>query len=46
MAFTDAEREKVFGFMGGRLRTGGRYMWFTPLIKESESLDYKDLETD
>ncbi|NLE33659.1 MAG: ATP-dependent DNA helicase RecG [Bacteroidales bacterium] len=44
MAFTDAEREKVFGFMRRQIEDGSQIYVVYPLIKESESLDYKDLE--
>lgn len=44
MAFTDAEREKVFGFMRRQIGDGRQIYVVYPLIKESESLDYKDLE--
>jgi ATP-dependent DNA helicase RecG len=44
MAFTDAEREKVFGFMRRQIDDGRQIYVVYPLIKESESLDYKDLE--
>jgi ATP-dependent DNA helicase RecG len=44
MAFTDAEREKVFGFMRRQIGEGRQIYVVYPLIKESESLDYKDLE--
>ncbi|MCB0800530.1 MAG: ATP-dependent DNA helicase RecG, partial [Bacteroidales bacterium] len=44
MAFTDAEREKVFGFMRRQIEDGRQIYVVYPLIKESESLDYKDLE--
>ncbi len=44
MAFTDAEREKVFGFMRRQIADGRQVYVVYPLIKESETLDYKDLE--
>jgi ATP-dependent DNA helicase RecG len=44
MTFTDAEREKVFGFMRRQIDDGRQIYVVYPLIKESESLDYKDLE--
>jgi len=44
MAFTDAEREKVFGFMRRQIGDGRQIYVVYPLIKESESLDYKDLQ--
>lgn len=44
MTFTDAEREKVFGFMRRQIEDGRQIYVVYPLIKESESLSYKDLE--
>ena len=44
MAFTDAEREKVFGFMRRQIEDGRQIYVVYPLIKESESLDYKNLD--
>ncbi len=44
MSFTDAEREKVFGFMRRQIEDGRQIYVVYPLISESESLDYKDLE--
>ncbi len=44
MTFTDAEREKVFGFMRRQIEDGRQIYVVFPLISESESLDYKDLE--
>jgi ATP-dependent DNA helicase RecG len=44
LSFTDAEREKVFGFMRRQIEDGRQIYVVYPLIKESESLDYKDLE--
>ena len=44
MTFTDAEREKVFGFMRRQIDDGRQIYVVYPLIKESESLDFKDLE--
>jgi len=44
MSFTDAEREKVFGFMRRQIEDGRQIYVVYPLIKESETLDYKDLE--
>jgi len=44
MSFTDAEREKVFGFMRRQIEDGRQIYVVYPLIRESESLDYKDLE--
>ena len=44
MTFTDAEREKVFGFMRRQIDEGRQIYVVYPLIKESETLDFKDLE--
>lgn len=44
MSFTDAEREKVFGFMRRQIDDGRQIYVVYPLIRESETLDYKDLE--
>ncbi|HUW92530.1 MAG TPA: ATP-dependent DNA helicase RecG [Bacteroidales bacterium] len=44
MTFTDAEREKVFGFMRRQIEDGRQIYVVYPLIKESETLDFKDLE--
>jgi len=44
MAFTDAERAKVFGFLRRQIADGRQVYVVYPLIKESETLDYKDLE--
>jgi len=44
MAYTDAERNKVFGFMRRQIADGRQVYVVYPLIKESETLDYKDLE--
>ncbi len=44
MTFTDAEREKVFGFMRRQIEDGRQIYVVFPLIKESETLDFKDLE--
>jgi ATP-dependent DNA helicase RecG len=43
MTFTDAEREKVFGFMRRQIEEGRQIYVVYPLIKESETLDFKDL---
>ena len=43
MTFTDAEREKVFGFMRRQIEDGRQIYVVYPLIKESETLDFKDL---
>jgi ATP-dependent DNA helicase RecG len=44
MTFTDAEREKVFGFMRRQIEDGRQIYVVYPLIKESETLDYKNLD--
>jgi len=44
MSFTDAEREKVFGFLRRQIAEGRQVYVVYPLIKESETLDFKDLE--
>ena len=44
MHFTDPERNKVFGFVRNQIREGRQVYFVYPLIKESESMDYKDLE--
>lgn len=44
MHFFDSERNKVFGFLR-RQKAEGRQIYIVyPLIKESETMDYKDLE--
>jgi ATP-dependent DNA helicase RecG len=44
MHFTDPEREKVFGFIRRQIKEGRQIYIVYPLIKESEKMDYKDLE--
>ncbi|MBI5010901.1 MAG: ATP-dependent DNA helicase RecG, partial [Bacteroidia bacterium] len=44
MHFTDPERNKVFGFVRNQIREGRQVYFVYPLIKESESMDHKDLE--
>lgn len=44
MHFTDPERNKVFGFVRNQIREGRQVYFVYPLIKESESMDYKNLE--
>ncbi len=44
MHFTDSERNKVFGFMRNQIAENRQIYVVYPLIKESETLDYKDLE--
>lgn len=41
---TDAQRLRVFGFMKEQIALGRQIYVVYPLIKESEKLDYKDLE--
>jgi len=41
---TDAQRLKIFGFMASEIAKGRQVYVVYPLIKESETLDYKDLE--
>ncbi len=42
--FTDPEKNKVFGFMRTQIAEGRQIYVVYPLIKESEKMDYKDLE--
>ena len=44
MHFTDSERNKVFGFIRNQIAQKRQIYIVYPLIKESETLDYKDLE--
>ena len=44
MHFTDPERNKVFGFIRNQISEGRQIYIVYPLIKESEKMDYKDLE--
>jgi ATP-dependent DNA helicase RecG len=44
MHFTDSERNKVFGFMRSQIAEQRQIYMVYPLIKESETMDYKDLE--
>jgi ATP-dependent DNA helicase RecG len=44
MHFTDSERNKVFGFMRNQIAEHRQIYVVYPLIKESETMDYKDLE--
>jgi ATP-dependent DNA helicase RecG len=44
MHFTDPERNKVFGFIRRQIKDGRQIYIVYPLIKESEKMDYKDLE--
>jgi len=42
--FTDSERNKVFGFIRNQITEHRQIYIVYPLIKESETMDYKDLE--
>jgi ATP-dependent DNA helicase RecG len=44
MHFTDSERNKVFGFIRNQITEKRQIYIVYPLIKESETMDYKDLE--
>jgi ATP-dependent DNA helicase RecG len=44
MHFSDAEKNKVFGFMRNQISENRQIYVVYPLIKESETMDYKDLE--
>jgi len=44
MHFTDTEKNKVFGFMRSQIAEKRQIYVVYPLIKESETMDYKDLE--
>ncbi len=44
MHFFDNERNKVFGFLRRQIAEGRQIYIVYPLIKESETMDYKDLE--
>ncbi len=44
MHFTDSERNKVFGFIRNQISEGRQIFVVYPLIKESEKMDYKNLE--
>jgi ATP-dependent DNA helicase RecG len=44
MHFTDSERNKVFGFIRNQISEQRQIYIVYPLIKESEKMDYKDLE--
>jgi ATP-dependent DNA helicase RecG len=44
MHFYDSERNKVFGFLRDQISQGRQIYVVYPLIKESEKMDYKDLE--
>jgi ATP-dependent DNA helicase RecG len=44
MHFFDSERNKVFGFLRSQIAEGRQVYIVYPLIRESEKMDYKDLE--
>ncbi|MCU0472173.1 MAG: ATP-dependent DNA helicase RecG [Bacteroidales bacterium] len=44
MHFFDSEKNKVFGFLRNQITEGRQIFIVYPLIKESEKMDYKDLE--
>ena len=44
MHFTDSERNKVFGFIRNQIAENRQIYIVYPLIRESENMDYKDLE--
>lgn len=44
MHFSDQEQNKVFGFIRNQIREGRQAYFVYPLIRESETMDYKDLE--
>jgi ATP-dependent DNA helicase RecG len=44
MHFTDSEKNKVFGFMRSQIAENRQIYVVYPLIRESETMDYKDLE--
>jgi ATP-dependent DNA helicase RecG len=44
MHYTDSERNKVFGFIRNQISENRQIYIVYPLIKESETMDYKDLE--
>jgi ATP-dependent DNA helicase RecG len=44
MHFSDSEKNKVFGFMRSQIAESRQIYVVYPLIKESETMDYKDLE--
>jgi len=44
MHFNDSERNKVFGFIRNQISEHRQIYIVYPLIKESEKMDYKDLE--
>jgi len=44
MHFYDGEKNKVFGFLKNKIDEGRQVFIVYPLIRESEKMDYKDLE--
>jgi ATP-dependent DNA helicase RecG len=44
MHFFDSEKNKVFGFLRNQITEGRQIFIVYPLIRESEKMDYKDLE--
>ncbi|MCE5345593.1 MAG: ATP-dependent DNA helicase RecG [Bacteroidales bacterium] len=44
MHFNDSERNKVFGFIRKQIAEHRQIYFVYPLIRESENMDYKDLE--
>ena len=44
MHFMESERNKVFGFLRNQISAGRQIFIVYPLIKESEKMDYRDLE--
>jgi ATP-dependent DNA helicase RecG len=44
MHFFDSEKNKVYGFMKKKIEEGSQVFVVYPLIRESEKMDYKDLE--
>ncbi|MGI6339646.1 MAG: ATP-dependent DNA helicase RecG [Bacteroidales bacterium] len=44
MNFTDHDRNKVYGFLRSQIASGRQVFVVYPLIRESEKMDYKDLE--
>ncbi len=44
MHFSDSERNKVYGFLRNQIAEGRQVYIVYPLIKESEKMDYKNLE--
>jgi ATP-dependent DNA helicase RecG len=44
LLLNDSKRERLFGFMREQIKQGRQIFVVYPLIKESETMDYKDLE--